>query len=59
MTSTNIINRLRDNAELSWAQYGYFELPDKEFEIKAAKKVGREKNQTITLTDIINQLQRI
>ncbi|MGX2973134.1 alpha/beta fold hydrolase, partial [Helicobacter sp. T3_23-1059] len=54
MTNKEQIEKLKDNAELAWASYGYFDLVGKEFETKATKQVGREKNPTITLTDILN-----
>ena len=31
MTNKEIIKKLRDNAELAWAAYAYFDLMDKQY----------------------------
>ncbi|MGX3044655.1 lipase family protein [Helicobacter sp. T3_23-1056] len=54
MTNKERIERLRDNAELAWASYGYFHLKGKKFEEKAVKKFNRKDTPIITLTDILN-----
>lgn len=54
MTNKERIERLRNNAELAWASYGYFHLKGKKFEEKAVKKFNRKDTPIITLTDILN-----
>ena len=70
MTNKAIIKKLRDNAELAWAAYAYFDLMDKqysfdekdknEFKILYAKinnldESGEKvQNAQATLTDILN-----
>ncbi|WP_181881873.1 hypothetical protein [Helicobacter sp. MIT 14-3879] len=31
MTNKEIINKLKENAELAWASYGYFHLANKDY----------------------------
>ena len=52
MTNKEIIKKLKDNAELAQAAYGYFHLIGKVFDNKDENK-GR-KNKEITQTDILD-----
>ncbi|MDY5821611.1 MAG: hypothetical protein SPJ83_02260 [Helicobacter sp.] len=52
MSNKQQINRLRDNAELAWASYGYFDLVGKKFDNK--DKYNDRKNTVITLHDILD-----
>ena len=52
MTNKEIINKIKDNAELAWASYGHFHLIDKKF--KKDDKYGNKKGVEITPTDILN-----
>ena len=56
MTNKKQIKKLRDNAELAWASYGYFDLVGKKFDIKdeRIKNSPRIDNLTITQTDILD-----
>ena len=56
MTNKQQIKKLRDNAELAWASYGYFDLVEKKFDIKdeRIKNSLRIDNLTITQTDILD-----
>ncbi|MDY2823059.1 MAG: hypothetical protein SOT27_02185 [Helicobacter sp.] len=56
MTNKQQIKKLRDNAELAWASYGYFDLVGKKFDIKdeRIKNSPRIDNLTITPTDILD-----
>ncbi|MDY5184796.1 hypothetical protein [Helicobacter trogontum] len=56
MTNKQQIKKLRDNAELAWASYGYFDLVGKKFDIKdeRIKNSPRIDNLTITQTDILD-----
>ncbi|WP_369607984.1 hypothetical protein, partial [Helicobacter trogontum] len=56
MTNKQQIKKLRDNAELAWASYGYFDLVEKKFDIKdeRIKNSPRIDNLTITQTDILD-----
>jgi len=50
MQNKIIINKLRDNAELAQAAYGYFDLIGKKFHIKSKTR----KDDFITQTDILD-----
>ena len=52
MTNKQQIQKLRDNAELAMATYGYFHLIGKKF--KDEKEYGDRKNTEITLYDILD-----
>ena len=52
MTNKQQIQKLRDNAELAMASYGYFHLIGKKF--KDEKEYGDRKNTEITLHDILD-----
>ena len=52
MNNKQQIQKLRDNAELAQASYGYFHLIGKK--IKNEKKYGDKKNKPITQTDILD-----
>ena len=52
MNNKQQINKLRDNAELAMATYGYFHLIGKKF--KDEKEYGDRKNTEITLYDILD-----
>lgn len=52
MENKILINKLRDNAELAQASYGYFHLVGKEF--KDSNKYKGRKNKEITQTDILD-----
>ena len=69
MNNKEQIKKLRDNAELAWAAYGYFHLADKEYkhddndkerlkEFRAfkAKALGKDIDESIylTYTDILD-----
>ena len=54
MTNKEIINKIKDNAELAWASYGYFHLKGKKFKEKAVEKFNIKNTTIITLTDILN-----
>ncbi|RDU58746.1 hypothetical protein CQA53_11940, partial [Helicobacter didelphidarum] len=56
MTNKQQIQKLRDNAELAWASYGYFHLVGKKFDAKdeRIKNSPRIDNLTITHTDILD-----
>ena len=56
MTNKQQIKKLRDNAELAWASYGYFDLVGKKFDIKdeRIKNSPRIDNLTITQTDLLD-----
>ncbi|BAM12622.1 conserved hypothetical protein [Helicobacter cinaedi PAGU611] len=54
MSNKQQINRLRDNTELAWASYGYFDLVGKKFGNKDEYK-GR-KDTVITLHDILDSV---
>ena len=47
-----MIDKLRDNAELAWASYGYFDLIGKKF--KDEKEYGDKRNEPITFHDILD-----
>lgn len=51
MTNKEIIKKLRDNAELAWASYGYFDFIDKQYSF-----VEKDKNKFKTLYAKINNL---
>lgn len=48
MSNKQQINRLRDNAELAWASYGYFHLVGKKF------ANDNKRDKPITLHDILD-----
>lgn len=50
MTNKEQVKKLRDNAELAWASYGYFHLVGKKFH----KKSKTRQKDTITQTDILD-----
>lgn len=65
MTNKEMIKKLKDNAELAWASYGYFHLADKNYKPHRFDKDGRklqyfrekikkDDNATPTPTDILN-----
>ena len=51
-TNKQIIEALRDNADLAWAAYGYYDLIGKK--IKDDEKYGDKRNKPITLHDILD-----
>lgn len=54
MNNKRQIEKLRDNAELSWAVYGYFDLIGKRFNKKILKDIDRESTPIITQADILD-----
>lgn len=52
MNNKQQIQKLKDNAELAWASYGYYDLIGKK--IKNEKKYGDKANEPITLHDILD-----
>ena len=54
MNNKQQIEKLRDNAELSWAAYGYFDLIGKRFNKKILKDIDRESTPIITQADILD-----
>ena len=54
MNDKRQIEKLRDNAELAWAAYGYFDLIGKRFDKKILKDIDRESTPIITQTDILD-----
>ena len=52
MTNKEIINNLKDYAELAQATYGYFHLAEKKFKNK--KEYGDKANKPVTLQDILD-----
>ena len=54
MINKEQVKKLRDNAELAMASYGYFNLIGKRFEKKILKDIGRESTSIITQTDILD-----
>ena len=54
MTNKERIDKLKDNAELTRASYGYFHLKGKKFEEETIEKLNRKNTSTIILTDILN-----
>lgn len=54
MNNKQQIEKLRDNAELAWAAYGYFDLIGKRFDKKILKDIDRESTPIITQTDILD-----
>ncbi|EAI6362775.1 hypothetical protein ACP0SI_09145 [Campylobacter coli] len=54
MDNKGLITKLRDNAELAWAAYGYFNLIDKKFETKKIENTSRQSTPIITYTDILD-----
>ena len=52
MTNKEIINNLKDYAELAQATYGYFHLAGKKFKNK--KEYGDKANKPVTLQDILD-----
>ncbi|WP_369608031.1 hypothetical protein, partial [Helicobacter trogontum] len=53
MKNKTLINKLKDNAELAMAAYGYFHLIGKKIE-NDREKYGDKKNKPITQTDILD-----
>ena len=53
MQNKILISKLRDNAELAMASYGYFHLIGKKIE-NDRKKYGDKANEPITLHDILD-----
>ncbi|RDU59241.1 hypothetical protein CQA53_11575, partial [Helicobacter didelphidarum] len=51
MTNKETIKKLRDNAELAWASYGYFDLIGKKFK---DRKDDKNEPLSITQTDILD-----
>ena len=54
MNNKILINKMRDNAELAQAAYGYFHFIGKEFEGEDIKNTNRKNNPTITFYDILD-----
>lgn len=54
MNNKRQIEKLRDNVELSWAAYGYFDLIGKRFNKKILKDIDRESTPIITQADILD-----
>ena len=54
MNNKRQIEKLRDNAELAWSAYGYFDLIGKRFDKKILKDIDRESTPIITQTDILD-----
>ena len=54
MTNKQMIYKLRDNAELAWVAYGYFDLIGKRFGEITNNKYKHKEFKNITLTDIMN-----
>lgn len=54
MNNKQQIQKLRNNAELGMAAYGYFNLIGKRFEKKILKDIGRESTPIITQIDILD-----
>lgn len=52
MSNKEQIEKLRDNAELAWASYGYFHLINKKFE--KDDKYGDKRGVKTTLADMLN-----
>ena len=49
-----MIGRLKDNAELAWAAYGYFHFLGKQFKDDDLETLKRENNSIITSTDVLD-----
>ena len=58
MNNKILINKMRDNAELAQAAYGYFHFIGKEFEGEDIKNTNRKNNPTITFYDILDMTYR-
>ena len=54
MENKKLINKMKDNAELAQAAYGYFHLVGKIFDDEALKLLNRKENPQITLNDILD-----
>ncbi|WP_300900641.1 hypothetical protein [uncultured Helicobacter sp.] len=54
MQNKILISKLRDNAELAQAAYGYFHLIGKRFESEKIRNTKRESTPIITQTDILD-----
>lgn len=54
MNNKKQIQKLRDNAELAWASYGYFHFLGKQFKDDDLKALKRQENPNITQTDILD-----
>lgn len=54
MQNKILISKMKDNAELAWASYGYFDLIGKKFNIQDIENTDRKSNPTITLHDILD-----
>ena len=56
MNNKRQIEKLRDNAELAIAAYGYFDLMGQRFDKKILKDIDRESTPIITQTDILDSV---
>ena len=56
MNNKRQIEKLRDNAELAMAAYGYFDLMGQRFDKKILKDIDRESTPIITQTDILDSV---
>ena len=54
MSNKNLIDKLKNNAELAWASYGYFDLAYKSFDKDILEKIERKENPTTTYQDVLN-----
>ncbi|WP_336595922.1 hypothetical protein [Helicobacter trogontum] len=54
MNNKILINKMRDNAELAQAAYGYFHFIGKEFKGEDIENTNRKNNPTITFYDILD-----
>lgn len=54
MNNKEMIGRLKDNAELAWAAYGYFHFLGKQFKDDDLETLKRENNSIITSTDVLD-----
>ncbi|EEO24921.1 MULTISPECIES: hypothetical protein [Helicobacter] len=54
MTNKQMISKLKDNAELAQAAYGYYDLIGKRFDKQILKDINRESTPIIAQTDILD-----
>ena len=54
MDNKTIISRLKDNADLAWASYGYFDLVGNKFDKETTQKLKIDKDHIITQKDILD-----
>ena len=54
MKNKILINKLKDNAELAMAAYGYFHFLGKQFKDDDLETLKRENNSIITSTDVLD-----